>query len=107
MDETKLNENGQILWVAHAVRCIREAVAATSYARTGCFVYKKSHVLQFIDEFCPEHAGVVKELYGWKTDEETRRRMVEEFRRDREPLYRRFKEAMPQLSTAVEGIMAL
>jgi hypothetical protein len=104
-DGVKLAESGQILWGAHAVRCLRDAVAARSYAETGRFVYRKRDVLCFVAERYPQHTAIVAEVYSWKTDSEVRAQMVREFREAPTSLYAQFKAATLALHRAVEEIL--
>jgi hypothetical protein len=62
-DEHKAAEGEQILWVAHAVRCIRDAAAAVAYSTTGKFVYRKQDVLHFLKWLPAGQAQFAERLY--------------------------------------------
>jgi hypothetical protein len=104
-DASKLGESGQVLWVAHAVRCLRDAVARQTFAQTGRFTYRKGDVLDFVTRNYPEHSGLVQRLYLWKTDPDARAVMVAAFRADPSPLYREFEELTPALERAVRVML--
>ncbi|MBX3014575.1 MAG: hypothetical protein KF832_23855 [Caldilineaceae bacterium] len=106
-DQFKLAKSGQIQWVQQAVRALRNAVAAKSYATTGTFLYKKADVLAFYAHHLPLEAPFVQEIYAWKTDESVRAAMVEEFSHSPARLYTRFRQAMPQLEAIVQKVKGL
>lgn len=106
-DDFKLQKSGQILWVQMAVRCLRNAVAAKTYLRSGEFRYKKADVLKFYQDCLPDDFGFVKKLYEWKTDPAVREEMVNGFSKDRTPYFKLFRETMPKLEAVVAHVKAL
>jgi hypothetical protein len=91
--------------VAHAVRCVRNAVARRTYAQSGRFTYRRGDVQEFVAAAFPEHLEFVRRLYRWKCDADTRAVMVSAFRADPAPLYREFKALTPVLETAVRSLL--
>ena len=106
-DGYKLAQSGQIIWVQRAVRCLRNAVAAKTYAASGHYCYKKADVLAFYGRHLPGDLPFVRQVYAWKTDPAQRARMVCDFRRDPEAHYRLFRSHMPQLEALVARVKAL
>ena len=106
-DAVKLDESGQIQWVAHAVRYLRDAVAATTYAQSGAFSYRKDDVLAFLQAQVPTQAACATELYRWKTDPAIRAAMVAQFRSDPAPLYAQFAAAMAPLTETIAAVLEL
>lgn len=106
-DAVKLDESGQIQWVAHAVRCLRDAVAVRTYAQSGSFCYRKDDVLAFLRAEVPAQAAFATELYQWKTDPAVRAAMVAQFRSDAAPLYAQFAAAMTPLTETIVAVLDL
>lgn len=104
-DEHKAAEGGQILWVAHAVRCIRDAVAVLAYSSSGTFVHRKEDVLRFLDWLPDGQFELVERLYEWKTDPAQRRRLFAEFGTASADVYARFRSVTPALKECVETIL--
>lgn len=103
-DAYKLDKGGQIQWVQQAVRCLRDAVALKTYALSGEFVYQKQDVLAFCRQYLPDDLAFVQTLYEWKTDPEVRTDMVEAFRQDKHPWFKRFEAQMPRLKAVIEKV---
>jgi hypothetical protein len=103
-DEYKLDKGGQIQWVQQAIRCLRNAVAIKTYARTGMFLYKKADVLSYYRQHLPDDLPFVHTLYEWKTNPQVRIDMVAAFREDKQTCFDRFRGRMPRLKAIVKKV---
>ncbi len=106
-DSFKIAHSRQIQWVKWAVRCLRDAVAASSFIATGQFVYKKLDVIEFYRRTWPEHLPFVERLYNWKTDPQAREQMVEGFLENPERYFALFRDMMPELELIVRQVACL
>lgn len=104
-DAHKAEDSGQILWVAHAVRCIRDAVAVSCYARDGTFVYVKDDVLAHVARHARPHLAVVRKLYAWKTDPARRSTLFRKLQQQPDKVYGQFTALAPAVADAVEALM--
>ncbi|MBN1579717.1 MAG: hypothetical protein JXA89_03370 [Anaerolineae bacterium] len=104
-DAYKLDKSGQLQWVQQAVRCLRNAVALKTYARTGTFLYKKADVLDDYRQHLPDDFPFVQTLYDWKTDPQVRADMVAAFREDKNICFKRFQARMPRLKAIVKKVI--
>ncbi|MFA6918903.1 MAG: nucleotidyltransferase domain-containing protein [Patescibacteria group bacterium] len=108
MDKWKLEKSRQIQWVKWAVRSIRDAVGAKSYAQHGKLIYRKKDVLNFCSAFLPpEDFTLIEELYRWKTDLEIREQMVDDFLANPDKYFTIFTEHTKKLEDIVKRIKNL
>lgn len=104
-DARKLEKSRQIQWLKWAVRSIRDAVGAKTYQQTGRLVYKKADVLNFCSAtLSPEDVAIIKELYHWKTDPQTREQMVNDFLANPKKYFALFAEKTKVLEDVVKRI---
>jgi len=104
-DKAKLEKSRQIQWVKWAVRTIRDAVGAKTYIQTGKFIYKKEDILNFCSIYLPPDAfETVQEIYRWKTDFETRERMIADFLATPDKCFALFSEYTKKIENIVNQI---
>lgn len=104
-DDLKLQDSGQVQWVAQAVRCVREAVGARTYAENGCFTFRRPEVLAYVRKHFPGTAELVEILYAWKCDPNERETIRREFVTGSSSVYARFQELTPRVQAVVECIL--
>lgn len=107
MDAEKVKKSGQILWIKWAVRAIRDAVCSKVYQKTGRFIFKKDDILDFCMNHLPQHFGLIKQLYDWKTDPVVRSEMVAQFVADPTPFYEEFRTLTPKVEKIIEDVNSL
>lgn len=103
-DDFKIRKSKQIQWIKWAVRCFRDAVASKTYIASGNFIYKKPDVLDFYKRHIPEDYELVQQIYTWKTDEKTRKKMVNDFLRNKEYYFQLFNSLMPRLESVIKKV---
>jgi len=100
------NPRGPQQWLLQAVRCVREAVSAQSYAQTGHFTFKKDAVLERLQELSPGEVSLAKRLYDWKCAPSIRQEIGRAFAAGDEVWQARFRELTPQIQALVEQIVS-
>lgn len=96
-DAIKMGKSGQIQWVKWAVRCVRDAVWAKEYIKSGNSIYKKEEILSYIRLYMPQYLDWIEELYDWKTNEPIREALAREFIQSPETCFKKFNDRMPKL----------
>lgn len=100
------NRRGPDQWLLQAVRCLREGIAARSYATTGRFVFRRDEVVQCIETFGQTHADLARTLYAWKCDPTVRNEICRSFERGDETWQNRFRQFTPRVQDLVELILS-
>lgn len=103
----KLRKSGQIPWVQYAVRSLRDAVVAKSYAQNGTILYRKPDVLRFYQHHLPEEYPTVDTLYQWKTNRVARTEMVQRYLHRQQEYQTLFRAMMPHLARIVDKVARL
>lgn len=99
------NPRGPQQWLLQAVRCIREAVSAQSYAQTGHFVFKRDAVLERLRKLSVGDSSFVEMLYSWKCDQSVREDIGRAFAGGEDAWQVRFKVLTPKIQSLVEQIV--
>ena len=100
------NPRGPQQWLLQAVRCIREAVSAQSYAQTGHFIFRKDAVLERLQQLSPSDVSLVKTLYEWKCDQSIRQEIIRAFADGEDTWQDRFGMLTPKIQALVEQIVS-
>ena len=100
------NSRGPDQWLLQAVRCLREVIAAWSYATTGRFVFRRDGVIQRIEAFGQAHADFARTLYAWKCDLAVRNEICRSFERGDDTWQTRFRQFTPRVQDLVELILS-
>lgn len=100
------NPRGPQQWLLQAVRCIREAVSAQSYAQTGHFTFKKDTVLERLQQLSPSDVSLVNTLYEWKCDQLIRQEISRAFADGEDIWQDRFGVLTPKIQALVEQIVS-